>query len=91
MSALENAVQSLINGGYGERQAREILSLVCGEAREAGYNRGAATARTEALTDFADRLARKAEAMGAVWLRVDQVCDALRRVAAEPATSEVAS
>lgn len=45
----------------------------------------------EAFTGFADRLTRKAEAMGAVWFRVDQVCDALRRVAADPSTSEVAS
>ncbi|MFB7845464.1 hypothetical protein ACFC34_00310 [Streptomyces sp. NPDC056053] len=47
MNAYENAVQSLINGGYPDRQAREILSLVCGEAQNEGYRRGEAAARAE--------------------------------------------
>ncbi|WP_328902329.1 hypothetical protein OHR86_22580 [Streptomyces sp. NBC_00441] len=38
-TALERAVQALLNRGYGERQAREILSLVRGEAWNEGYNR----------------------------------------------------
>lgn len=48
MNAYENAVQSLINGGYPDRQAREILSFVCGEAQDEGYRRGEAAARAEA-------------------------------------------
>ncbi|MFJ1696223.1 hypothetical protein ACIOHC_13890 [Streptomyces sp. NPDC088252] len=47
-----------------------------------------ATARADALTDFAARLTRKAEAMGAEWFRADQVCEALHRVAAEPEPAE---
>ncbi|MER6601110.1 hypothetical protein [Streptomyces parvus] len=50
MSARENAVQSLINGGYPDRQAREILSLVCGEAQNEGYRRGEAAARAKLET-----------------------------------------
>ncbi|MFG3136044.1 hypothetical protein ACGFZA_07455 [Streptomyces sp. NPDC048211] len=64
MSAHENAVQSLINGGYGERQAREILSFVRGEAREEGYNRGAAAARAEAIADRDALLAIRTAAQG---------------------------
>ncbi len=47
MNAYENAVQSLVNGGYPDRQAREILSFVCGEAQDEGHRRGAAAARAE--------------------------------------------
>ncbi|MGW6741730.1 hypothetical protein ACWGDX_13545 [Streptomyces sp. NPDC055025] len=57
-SAPESAVQSLINGGYGERQAREILSFVRGEAREQGYASGQAAARKEIAADF-DRWAAR--------------------------------
>lgn len=39
-SAHESAVRSLINGGYGERQAREIIAAVRGEAQEVGYRAG---------------------------------------------------
>ncbi|MFD9834459.1 hypothetical protein [[Kitasatospora] papulosa] len=53
MSAYENAVQSLINGGYPDRQAREILSFVCGEAQNEGYRRGAAAARDELAAQVA--------------------------------------
>ncbi|MFW3473599.1 hypothetical protein ACN24M_20260 [Streptomyces microflavus] len=54
MSAYENAVQSLINGGYPDRQAREILSFVCGEAQNEGYRRGAAAARAELAAAVAE-------------------------------------
>ncbi|MEV1094739.1 hypothetical protein AB0I87_04530 [Streptomyces sp. NPDC049952] len=54
MSAYENAVQSLINGGYPDRQAREILSFVCGEAQNEGYRRGAAAARDELAAAVAE-------------------------------------
>lgn len=40
-----------------------------------------AEVRTEALNDAADRIERRAAQMGGVWLRADQVCDALRRLA----------
>ncbi|MFF2964297.1 hypothetical protein ACFVT1_36645 [Streptomyces sp. NPDC057963] len=55
MNAYEDAVQPLINGGYPDRQAREILSFVCGEAQNEGYRRGEAAAHAEV-----DRLKRSA-------------------------------
>lgn len=50
-SARDNAVRSLINGGYGKRQAEEILSLVCGEAREQGFQAGRRADRAEVLNE----------------------------------------
>lgn len=60
MSAYENAVQSLINGGYPDRQAREILSFVCGEAQNEGHRRGAAAARVELMAEFVAWLVKRA-------------------------------
>lgn len=48
MSARENAIQSLVNGGFGKGQAEEILSIVCGEAQQQGFESG----RRAAADDF---------------------------------------
>ena len=76
------AIRSLINGGYGERQAREIIAGVGGEAQERGYRRGHAQAltvdrplhRIEILTEVADLL-RDAEETDAALL-VDRLLEA---------------
>lgn len=47
--------------------------------------RAARPTRAQVLNDAADRIAARAAQMGAVWLRADQVCDALRRLGTEPA------
>jgi hypothetical protein len=56
MTGYDNAVQSLINGGYPERQAKEILSLALGEAQQQGFEAGRRAARAEALANAADEL-----------------------------------
>ncbi|MFD7622074.1 hypothetical protein [Streptomyces sp. NPDC059802] len=59
-SAHEDAVKSLIKGGFGERQAREIIASVRGEAQEVGHRAGLRRAidatRAEVLRDAADLL-----------------------------------
>jgi hypothetical protein len=45
-----------------------------------------AEVRAEALNDAADRIERRAAQLDGVWLRADQVCDTLRRLA-QPANA----
>ncbi|MER7806112.1 hypothetical protein [Streptomyces sp900116325] len=99
MSALDNkAMQALSDAGAQcgvcgdqpgdrtcpdcERCYRQYVAAL----RAAGW-----APRAEVLTDFAARLTRKARQMGAEWLRVDQVCEALHRVAANPDRFEAAA
>lgn len=49
MTARENAIESLVNGGYGQQQAKEIIALVCGEARAEGFQSGQAAFKASAL------------------------------------------
>ncbi|MFI6103219.1 hypothetical protein [Streptomyces sp. NPDC051310] len=56
MSARESVIQALINVGYGERQAREVLSHALGEAQQQGFEAGRRAARAEALANAADEL-----------------------------------
>lgn len=53
MSARESVIQALINVGYGERQARELLSLALGEAQQRGFETGRRAARAEVLREAA--------------------------------------
>jgi CDGSH-type Zn-finger protein len=76
MSARDNAAQSLINGGYSKRQAEEILSLVCGEAREQGFQAGRSAAIAEALAAAADELHE-------LWRQTQDVQQSAGVVAAE--------
>lgn len=57
----EAAIRSLINGGYTERIAREIIAHVGGEAQDRGYQRGRAQALAEAVN--AARAKRVANAL----------------------------
>lgn len=45
----ESAVRSLMNGGFNEQHAREIIARVQGEARERGYWQGRSQALAEAI------------------------------------------
>ncbi|WP_327329879.1 hypothetical protein OG265_27040 [Streptomyces sp. NBC_01208] len=91
MSAYENAVQSLINGGYPDRQAREILSFVCGEAQNEGHHRGAAAARAELTAEFVAWLVKKARehrAQGPQYAKqanvIGRLADKVQRGAVHP-------
>ncbi|GGU52101.1 hypothetical protein [Streptomyces lavendofoliae] len=56
MSAYDSAVQSLINGGYPERQAKEILSFALGEAQQRGFEAGRRATRAEVLREAAGHI-----------------------------------